>query len=294
MRHTYACPLRWADLDLLGHVNNVSFVDYLQEARAAMFADHAPVQRDDELSEGVVVVDHRVEYAAPLVYRSEPVLVDTWVSEVRGASFTLAHEVYDAPSAGAGDEGERRVYLRAWTRLTPYVFGTGRPRRLSPAEVEVLERFAEGPVPPAPLPVDRTGPPPLEAQAVFPVQVRFSDVDVFRHVNNVTYFEYLQEARIALIEDLRGPGDDDWSAHVVARTDVSYRRAILPRREPYAVHTWVSRVGRRSFTLDAEIRDGEEVLATSRVVVVGFDMATQRSADLAASERERLLQALAG
>ena len=33
VRHRYVCPLRWADLDLLGHVNNVRYVDYLQEAR---------------------------------------------------------------------------------------------------------------------------------------------------------------------------------------------------------------------------------------------------------------------
>ena len=33
MRHVYHCPVRWADLDLLGHVNNVVYVDYLQEAR---------------------------------------------------------------------------------------------------------------------------------------------------------------------------------------------------------------------------------------------------------------------
>ena len=30
MRHRYECPMRWADLDQLGHVNNVVYVDYLQ------------------------------------------------------------------------------------------------------------------------------------------------------------------------------------------------------------------------------------------------------------------------
>ena len=32
---------------------------------------------------------------------------------------------------------------------------------------------------------------------VYDCQVRFSDVDVYGHVNNVKYFEYYQEARIA-------------------------------------------------------------------------------------------------
>ena len=32
--------MRWADLDLLGHVNNVVYVDYLQEARVDMLRAH--------------------------------------------------------------------------------------------------------------------------------------------------------------------------------------------------------------------------------------------------------------
>ena len=34
---------------------------------------------------------------------------------------------------------------------------------------------------------------------VYDAHVRFSDVDVYGHVNNVKYFEYYQEARIAMI-----------------------------------------------------------------------------------------------
>lgn len=32
-RHIYACPLRWSDMDAFGHVNNVVFLRYLEEAR---------------------------------------------------------------------------------------------------------------------------------------------------------------------------------------------------------------------------------------------------------------------
>ncbi|HEX6875768.1 MAG TPA: acyl-CoA thioesterase, partial [Nocardioidaceae bacterium] len=53
VRHVYDCPLRWADMDSLGHVNNVTYVDYLQEARVDMFAVHAPWSGGEELAEGV-------------------------------------------------------------------------------------------------------------------------------------------------------------------------------------------------------------------------------------------------
>jgi acyl-CoA thioester hydrolase len=137
-RHTYYCPLRWADLDSLGHVNNVVYVDYLQEARVDMLRVHAPLRGGEALAEGVVVVRHEVEFVAPLQFRHEPVRIESWVSEVRAATFTMAYEILDeAP------EGERRVYLRARSVLTPYLFADERPRRISAEEREVLERFLE-------------------------------------------------------------------------------------------------------------------------------------------------------
>ena len=125
MRHLYRCPLRWADLDLLGHVNNVTYVDYLQEARVDMFRTHSPGSRADDLAEGVVVVRHEVTYVSSLTFGSDPVSIECWVTEIRAASFTMAYEVFDEDAAG-----ERTIYLRARTVLTPYVFATERPRRL--------------------------------------------------------------------------------------------------------------------------------------------------------------------
>ena len=95
MRHVYECPVRWADLDLLGHVNNVAYVDFLQEARADLFRDHLGGLRAPDLGEGLVVVRTQVRYREPLLLRFRPVRVEVWVVEVRAASFTLAYEVFD-------------------------------------------------------------------------------------------------------------------------------------------------------------------------------------------------------
>ena len=138
MRHVYHCPLRWADMDSLGHVNNVTYVDYLQEARVDMFAVHAPAPGGEELAEGVVVVRHEVEFLSPLVFRFEPVRIETWITRLRAASFTMAYEILDELP-----DGERRVYARATSVLTPFVFSQERPRRIRPEEREVLERFVE-------------------------------------------------------------------------------------------------------------------------------------------------------
>jgi acyl-CoA thioester hydrolase len=125
-------------MDSLGHVNNVVYVDYLQEARVDMMRVHAPVQGGEELAEGVVVVRHEVEFVHPLVFRFEPVRIESWVTRVRAASFTMAYEVLDVLP-----DGERRTYLRARSVLTPYVFAQERPRRIAPEERELLQRFLE-------------------------------------------------------------------------------------------------------------------------------------------------------
>ncbi len=125
-------------MDQLGHVNNVTYVDYLQEARVDMLRVHAPASGGEELAEGVVVVRHEVDFVAPLVFRAEPVRIESWVSRIRAASFTMNYEILDELPGG-----ERRVYTRAATVLTPYVFSQERPRRIRPEETEVLQRFME-------------------------------------------------------------------------------------------------------------------------------------------------------
>jgi acyl-CoA thioester hydrolase len=289
VRHTYECPVRWADMDMLRHVNNVTYVDYLQEARIDMFLAHPEFTGGEDLAEGVVVVRHELDFVAPLVFRSQPVLVDAWISEVRAASFTMSYEVYDVVTSDEGGSG-RRVYLRASSVLAPFVFASERPRRITDLEREVLTRYLEPHEQRAP--VAAAG----SSRHVYPLRVRWSDVDAYGHVNNVKYIEYFQEARIRYLTHLQdGPG---LGSIVVARTDVDYRRPILFRREPYEVHSWISHVGRSSFAIAAEIRDpssgtdGRPVLASGRVVAVGFDPETQRSAVLAPEQRARLLAEL--
>jgi len=279
VRHTTECPVRWGDMDMLRHVNNVTYVDYLQEARIDMFTSHPEFRGGEELGEGVVVVRHELEFRAPLAFRSRPVLIDSWITRIRAASFTMAYEVYDANGE------DRTVYLRASSVLAPFVFASERPRRLTDVEREVLGRYLEPEEPRAALPGEGG------RRHVFPLRVRWSDVDAYRHVNNVKYIEYFQEARIRYLMHMHQDGDE-FGHMAVARADVDYRRPIFFRMTPYDVHSWVSHVGRTSFTVAAEIRDGDELLASSRVVLVGFDSTTQRAAELTPDQRARLVEEL--
>ncbi len=127
---------------------------------------------------------------------------------------------------------------------------------------------------------------------LYQCHVRFSDVDVYGHVNNVKYFEYYQEARLAFISGLGREEGGGRFTIVLARMDVDYKRPILFRPEPYQIETWISRVGNSSFGLESEIKDGDSVLSRARAVMVTFDARTQAARPLAEDEKELLLGAM--
>jgi acyl-CoA thioester hydrolase len=128
---------RWSDLDAYNHVNNVTWLEYLQEARVDMLFVHAPDRGAEELANGVLVVRAEIDYRRPMVFRQAPYPIEMWVSKVGGASFTVGYEIVDEV------EGVRTLYGQASTVLAPVDMESGGPRRLSDIEREVLSRFLE-------------------------------------------------------------------------------------------------------------------------------------------------------
>jgi acyl-CoA thioester hydrolase len=259
VRHLYTCQLRRADLHGDGTVGNVLVVDYLQEARLDLLRHH-DTSPTPSPGEGLVVVRTVVDYVRPIRLSDAPLVVDTWVCELRAASFTVAYEL----------RTEAGVHARATTVLTPFVFATGRPRRLTPDELARLETTSDVP----PFADGRRERPAAWSEEAYrrPIQVRFSDVDLLGHVNNVRYLDYLQDAQtdlaVGVFREARVDGTVDL---VVVRTDIDYLGQMNLRPEPYAVWARVEAVGTTSVTYELELRDDDRVMARSRVVSVNVD-----------------------
>ena len=252
-RYRFWCPRRWGDLDAQNHVNNATYLDYLQEARVD-FLLTGPPELQALLASGVLVVSHQVEYVAPLPFGPEPVVVDLWVDAVGASRFAIGYEVH------AGD----MLVAEARTAAAPYDLATNRLRRLSTAERDQLRDWLDQ--------VPRL--PPLPTRAVrdtahrFPLRVRWSDLDSYGHVNNVKFFDYLQEARIPFGSTVPGGGSEEvW---LLRRQDIDYLKPLDFRLEPYQVRTDVTAVGNRSITLAAVIcdpADGVEYARARSVIV---------------------------
>jgi acyl-CoA thioester hydrolase len=126
-RFVYDCHMRWGDMDAFAHVNNTAYVTYLEQARVAMFFD----RYDGSFARGTVIARHEIDYLRPVVYHPQPLRIELWVDEVRGASFQVRYEVFDGATLAA----------RAATRCVPFDFTTDRPRRLTPEERVALAGF---------------------------------------------------------------------------------------------------------------------------------------------------------
>jgi acyl-CoA thioester hydrolase len=256
--------MRRADLHAGGTVDNVVYVDYLQEARLDLLRRH-DTSATPQPGEGLVVVRTVVEYLEPLRLSDAPLAIEVWVTEVRAASFTLGYELTTQRDPALPP----LVHARATTALAPYVFADERPRRLSAEERRRLSEEVEKPPIEDPRGPRRTpwGP----GAQCRPVHVRFSDVDLLGHVNNVRYLDYVHEANVDLLvgvfEEAHVSGTVDM---VVARSEIDYVGQMNLRAEPYDVWCRVAEVGSTSLTFESEIRDGDRPMARSRVVEVNI------------------------
>jgi acyl-CoA thioester hydrolase len=120
-------------MDAFQHVNNVAFLEYLQEARVDMFWVHPQRNGLAPLTQGIVVARHEISYLAPLTWREEPIIIEAWVRNLHASSFEIEYLVRD----------EESKYATARSVLVPYDLEKKRPRRLSVEEKAALEPYLE-------------------------------------------------------------------------------------------------------------------------------------------------------
>ena len=115
-------------MDAYGHINNVVFLRYLEEARIDFL-----FRPEKDFKQGSVVARHEIDYKRQLVHRHTPVDIELWVTNIRAASFTISYEVKD----------DDVVYVRASTVIVPFDFATQRPRRITAEERLFLEEYQD-------------------------------------------------------------------------------------------------------------------------------------------------------
>lgn len=113
---------------------------------------------------------------------------------------------------------------------------------------------------------------------VTPVQKRFSDVDSFCHINNVSQQMYFDLGKQEYYRRVLGDSGAlvGMMRIITASTATSYLGQVRMDDELH-VTTTVGSVGNKSITLFQQLICGEEVRAESTSVMVAFDFERQES-----------------
>ncbi len=127
-RFELAVRVEPGDIDQLGHVNNVVYVRWAQDAAVAHW--RAAAAPEDQVNLFWVVVRHEIDYLRP-AQAQDTIVARTWVGEASPRRFDRHTEILRV------EDG--RVLARVRTVWCPMDRETGRPTDVSP---DVRTRFS--------------------------------------------------------------------------------------------------------------------------------------------------------
>ncbi len=99
--HSMRMPIRWGDMDAMGHVNNTVYFRYFETARIAWFDQIACAP--DPGGEGPVIINADCSFLKQLKYPGE-IEVTTLVGPPGRSSFQMRHEIRLVGADGAPGE----------------------------------------------------------------------------------------------------------------------------------------------------------------------------------------------
>ncbi|MFB6326911.1 YbgC/FadM family acyl-CoA thioesterase [Pantoea deleyi] len=128
------------------------------------------------------------------------------------------------------------------------------------------------------------------------IKVRGYHLDVYQHVNNARYLEFLEEARWQWLEEVEA---FHWLleqklAFVVVNININYRRpAVLG--DVLAIESEITQLNGRSGIIAQRVMlaGQETVVADAALTFVCIDLHTQKAVALEGELRERLMRLMA-
>lgn len=107
------------------------------------------------------------------------------------------------------------------------------------------------------------------------LEVRFRDIDAFRHVNNAAFFTYLEQARVRYLIDVLKVEAVERLPLILAGVQIDFRSPILFGQE-VEIGTRVDWIGNSSFSMSHGMTADGRPVAEARTVLVSYDYQTER------------------
>ena len=125
--------------------------------------------------------------------------------------------------------------------------------------------------------------------------VRWSDQDLYHHVNHARMITLIEEARIPWLFAADKPTASLTAGAVMTDLAVRYRGQIRHADSPVRVRMWCEKVGAAMFVARHEVRardtpDSAAPAVACTATIAAFDLATQRPRRFTREERDYLLE----
>jgi acyl-CoA thioester hydrolase len=108
------------------------------------------------------------------------------------------------------------------------------------------------------------------------LEVRFRDIDAFEHVNNASFFTYIEEARIKYIVDVLKITEVERLPLILAAVQIDFRKPIL-FGQMVEIGTRVDWIGRTSFSMSHHLTatPDDRPVAEADSILVSYDYASE-------------------
>lgn len=107
--HELTLRLDWSEMDLFGHINNVSYFKYLQASRVDFWESLGIHQLHKEQNIGPALAKTSCSFLRPIHYPGN-IRIELHVGWIKNSSFQLHHTIYDAKGNRCA-EGEDVIVL---------------------------------------------------------------------------------------------------------------------------------------------------------------------------------------
>jgi acyl-CoA thioester hydrolase len=120
--------------------------------------------------------------------------------------------------------------------------------------------------------------------------VRFGECDGLGHVNNGSYFTYMEDARMDVFRIFNPTLDlTKWNL-IVASTRCDFLQQVS-YAEKLWVDTWIGKIGNSSFVVEHAIRNEAGAwVARGQATLIAFDYESQRPMPLSPEVRNQLIE----
>jgi len=114
-------------------------------------------------------------------------------------------------------------------------------------------------------------------------------MDIYGHINNVAYAQYMEQSRVQLMAQEGMTPNNLEESHVVARNEIDFLVPLVYQAEPVHMHLWIERVGNATYTVGYELRNGDVVHMRAKTNMVTFNQVTNTPCRIPTELREYLL-----